>query len=52
MPRAETPEHLTVHGEKALTLTCIKENRMPTATTYLAGPHPTWRKACGKGLSG
>ena len=27
IPRAETPEHLTVRGEKPLTLTCIKENR-------------------------
>ena len=30
----------------------VRAQRVPIATKYLAGPHPTWRKACGKGLLG
>ena len=38
-------------GENQDTDLDVRAQRAPTATTYLAGPHPTWRKACGKGLS-
>ena len=30
----------------------VRAQRAPIATTYLAGPHPTRRKASGQGLSG
>ena len=30
----------------------VRAQRVPTITTYLAASQPTWRKACGKGLSG
>ena len=38
-------------GEKKDTDLDVRAQRAPTATAYLAGPHPMWRKACGKGLS-
>ena len=39
-------------GENQDTDLDVRAQRDSTATIYLAGPHPTWRKACGKGLSG
>ena len=39
-------------GENQDTDLDVRAQRVPTITTYLAASQPTWRKACGKGLSG